>query len=52
VEQFVIVAVTGFAIGIGYRYFWDDPSDARVANYLRSGLHAFAVSGSGDFSAI
>jgi hypothetical protein len=31
----IIAAVTGFAIGIGYRYFWNDPSRASVANWRR-----------------
>jgi adenylate cyclase len=46
-NQFIIGAVTGFAIGIGYRYFWDDPSQASVANYLRSGLHGMGLAASG-----
>jgi hypothetical protein len=46
-NQFIIGAVTGFAVGIGYRYFWDDPSQASVANYLRSGLHGMGLAASG-----
>ena len=36
--QLIIAGVTAFAIGVAYRYAWDDPSEARFANYMRSGV--------------
>ena len=50
--QLIAVAAVGFAFGVVYRYFLDDPSEASVANYLRSGLHGMsvAVCGLGPFS--
>jgi hypothetical protein len=44
--QVIIVAVTAFAIGVGYRYLWNDPSQANVANYIRSGVHGMGLIGS------
>jgi hypothetical protein len=41
--QLTIFAVTAFAIGVGYRYLWDEPSQASVANYLRSGARAMGL---------
>jgi class 3 adenylate cyclase len=32
---------------VAYRYLWDDPSEANVANYLRSGLHGIGLGASG-----
>jgi class 3 adenylate cyclase len=34
---------SGLAFGVVYRYFLDDPSEASVANYLRSGVHGMSV---------
>jgi hypothetical protein len=45
--QLIIVAVTAFAIGVGYRYLWNDPSQANVANYMRSGVHGVGLAASG-----
>jgi hypothetical protein len=36
--QLIVVAAVGLAFGIVYRYFLDEPSEASVANYLRSGV--------------
>ena len=41
------VAVTAFTIGLAYRYLWDDPSQANVANYIRSGVHGMGLAASG-----
>jgi class 3 adenylate cyclase len=41
--QFIVVAAVGLAFGVVYRYFWNDPSEATVANYLRSGVHGMWV---------
>jgi adenylate cyclase len=43
----MVVAGTAFAIGLLYRYFWDDPNESGVANYLRSGFHAVCIGASG-----
>jgi class 3 adenylate cyclase len=43
----IVVAVTAFAIGVAYRYLWDNPNEASVANYLRSGLHGIGLAASG-----
>ena len=42
-SQLIVVAVVGLAFGMVYRYFLDEPSEASVANYLRSGLHGISV---------
>src|SRR5690242_17869589 len=47
VVQLAIFAVTAFAIGAGYRYLWNEPSQASVANYLRSGVHAMGLAACG-----
>jgi adenylate cyclase len=39
VAPMLVIAITGFAMGAGYRHLWDDPSEASIANYLRSGVH-------------
>jgi hypothetical protein len=43
----ILVAVTAFGVGVAYRYFWDDPSAASAANYLRSGVHGIGLAASG-----
>jgi hypothetical protein len=35
VTPLIVVAVVGFAMGAVYRYLWDDPNEASIANYLR-----------------
>ena len=44
--QLIIAGVTAFAIGVAYRYAWDDPSEA-FANYMRSGVHGMGLAASG-----
>jgi len=39
----IILAVFGLVAGGAYRYFANDPSDATLANYLRSGIHGMGV---------
>jgi len=39
----IVIAVVGFTAATIYRHFFDDPSEASVGNYLRSGLHGMAV---------
>ena len=41
--QLIVVAAVGLAFGMVYRYFLDEPSEASVANYLRSGVHGISV---------
>jgi hypothetical protein len=41
--QLIVVAAGGLAFGMVYRCFLDDPSEASVANYLRSGVHGMSV---------
>ena len=41
--QLIALAAVGIAFGVIYRYFLDDPSEASVANYLRSGAHGMSV---------
>ena len=41
--QLIVVAAVGLAFGMVYRYFLDEPSEAIVANYLRSGVHGISV---------
>jgi class 3 adenylate cyclase len=43
----IVVVGTAFAVGVLYRYLWDDPSEGSVANYLRSGLHGACIGASG-----
>src|SRR5258706_465272 len=39
----IALAVFGLVAGGAYRYFADDPSEATLANYLRSGLHGMGL---------
>jgi class 3 adenylate cyclase len=41
------VALGGFLLGLAYRYFADDPSEASLANYLRSALHGTGLAATG-----
>jgi adenylate cyclase len=52
VTPLIVVAVVGFAMGAVYRYLWDDPNEASIANYLRSGVHGMLVAASGCGGAI
>ena len=45
--QLTAFAVTAFAIGVAYRYVWDDPSQGSIANYMRSGAHAMGLAACG-----
>lgn len=47
VAPLIVVAIVGLAMGAIYRYLWDDPNEASVANYLRSGVHGMLVAASG-----
>ena len=39
----IVVGVVGATAATVWRYLWDDPSEASVANYLRSGVHGLVV---------
>ena len=41
--QFIFMAAVFVVFGVLYRYFLDDPGEASLANYLRSGVHAMLV---------
>ena len=41
--QLIALAAVGIAFGVVYRYFLDDPSEASIANYFRSGVHGMSV---------
>jgi adenylate cyclase len=43
----IVLAVIGLVGGGAYRYFANDPSEATLANYLRSGLHGMGLGLSG-----
>jgi adenylate cyclase len=43
----IFAALAGFALGLAYRHFVDDPSEASVANYLRSGVHGMGIAVTG-----
>jgi hypothetical protein len=43
----IVLAGIGLLAGGVYRYFVDDPGEATLANYLRSGLHGMTVALSG-----
>jgi hypothetical protein len=43
----IVLAGIGLLAGGIYRYFVDDPSEATLANYVRSGLHGMGVALSG-----
>lgn len=47
ITPFFVVASFGFVTAILYRHLWDDPAEATLANYLRSGVHGMAVALSG-----
>ena len=39
----IVIAVLGLAFGGLYRYLFDPPEEAELANYLRSSLHGVGV---------
>jgi class 3 adenylate cyclase len=41
--RLISIAALGAAFGAVYRYFLDDPSEANIANYFRSGVHGTLV---------
>src|ERR1700722_8539379 len=41
--RWIVVAAVGLAFGMVYRYLVDEPSEANVANYIRSGIHGISV---------
>jgi adenylate cyclase len=43
----IVLAGIGLLVGGVYRYLFDDPVEATLANYLRSGLHGMGVALSG-----
>ena len=43
----IVLAGIGLLAGGIYRYFVDDPGEATLANYVRSGLHGMGVALSG-----
>src|SRR5436853_308877 len=43
----IVIALVAMLVGFIYRHFADDPADATVANYARSGLHAIGIALSG-----
>jgi len=47
VTSWIVVSLIGFVVGMGYRYVWDHPSEASVANYLRSALHGMGLAAGG-----
>jgi class 3 adenylate cyclase len=47
VVPWIVLAVFGFLAGATYRYFADDPTEATLANYLRSGFHGMGLALSG-----
>ena len=47
ITPWIVLATIGFLAGCGYRYFFNDVSEASVANYLRSGIHGMGLALSG-----
>jgi class 3 adenylate cyclase len=43
----IIIAITGLAFGLAYRYLADNPSEGSIANYVRSGLHGIGIAATG-----
>jgi class 3 adenylate cyclase len=43
----IVLALLGLLAGAAYRYFVNDPAEASLANYLRSGLHGMGLALSG-----
>ncbi len=42
---FVAYLLSGFVVGLTYRYLFDPPAQRDLANYLRSGLHGVGFAG-------
>src|SRR5260370_31594264 len=47
VAAWIVLAMVGLVVGGAYRYFTDDPIEATLANYLRSGIHGMGLALSG-----
>ena len=43
VTPLIVIAVLGATAATAWRTLWDDPGEASVANYLRSGVHGLLV---------
>jgi class 3 adenylate cyclase len=43
----IVIALAGTFVGFMYRYFADDPAEATLRNYVRSGVHAMGIALSG-----
>ena len=39
----MVIALAGTFVGLTYRYFADDPAEAMLGNYLRSGVHGMGT---------
>jgi class 3 adenylate cyclase len=46
-KSWFILAAIGLIVGVGFRYLYDNASEASVANYLRSGFHGIGIALSG-----
>src|ERR1700730_10339207 len=42
-RSWFILAAIGQLLGVGFRYLFNDASEASVANYLRSGFHGIGI---------
>src|SRR6267378_4428796 len=43
----IVIALGGMLVGFIYRYFADDPTEAPIGNYARSGIHGMGTALSG-----
>jgi class 3 adenylate cyclase len=43
----IVIALAGTFVGFAYRYFADDPFEATLGNYVRSGVHGMGIALSG-----
>jgi class 3 adenylate cyclase len=43
----LLIVAAGCVLGVTYRYFFDLPDEASLANYLRSGVHAMMIAAFG-----
>ena len=47
IGPWIVLALVGLLAGAAYRYFVNSPTEATLANYLRSGLHGMGLAFSG-----
>jgi len=47
IGPWIVLALVGLLAGAAYRYFVNNPTEATLANYLRSGLHGVGLALSG-----